>query len=206
MRWPRRPGAGRVHQEVKPRRSPPCGSSLSPCGTPSPVGGGRIPHATSATHGHRHPENLCPYMVPPGRLGDFGDDQVGQAMTANSCADNGFHERRARSGMCNGLDEALHSADPAGSRPDGTPRPGAATGDPGPRAEVWGLTWRSDWRSRAWPTRAGSRPIRPRTPVSGLSPGRSGLSSDLHASSGHRFIRPPHAERWAPCGVGAGRS
>jgi hypothetical protein len=105
--------------------------------------------------------------------------------------------------VCNGLDEALHSADPAGARPDdslqadaqpfdvvvigggsfgpifaehlfaadsthshrvlvleagplslpehvqnlpviGLSVPGATTTDPGPRAEVWGLPWRSD--------------------------------------------------------------
>ena len=104
--------------------------------------------------------------------------------------------------VCNGLDEAVRSADPAGTRPDGSPQPdarpfdvivvgggsfgpifaehlaavdkthshrvlvleagplsvpehvqnlpmiglgvpAAATGDPGPRAEVWGLPWRS---------------------------------------------------------------
>lgn len=103
--------------------------------------------------------------------------------------------------ICNGLDEALHSADPSASRPDGSSQadarpfdvivigggsfgpifaehlfsadkthahrgleggplslpehvqnmpmiglgvPSAATADPGPRAEVWGLPWRSD--------------------------------------------------------------
>lgn len=124
-------------------------------------------------------------------------------MTANSAQTTDFTKDVLGRYVCNGLDEALHSADPAGSRLDGSPQPdarpfdvivigggsfgpifaehlavadkahshrvlvleagplslpehvqnlpmiglgvpGAATGDPGPRAEVWGLPWRSD--------------------------------------------------------------
>lgn len=123
-------------------------------------------------------------------------------MTASQAQSTDFTKDVMGRYVCNGLDEALRSADPAGSRPDGSPQPdarpfdviviaggsfgpvfaehlfvadkthshrvlvleggplslpehvqnlpmvglgvpAAATGDPGPRAEVWGLPWRS---------------------------------------------------------------